>query len=112
MIKRKFDLTKIVNDGALHEGQILYFVSLPKLTCKIIKSVDGQFKVIASNKEITIYDFVTNCLGMYPPDLAAKWVRTEDGETVYDIWKRVEEFQVLEMIQSEENIWKLKKEIC
>ena len=44
--KNKFDLTGLVHDGFLKDGQTLFFVSDPKKTCKIAKQPNHEFKVI------------------------------------------------------------------
>lgn len=84
--KGKFDLNEFVKNGTLKDGQELYFVSNPKQTCKVAKQPNGDFKVVAGGETMTIHAFATKCLGMDPPDHATKWVRTEKGVTLYDIW--------------------------
>lgn len=84
--KGKFDLTHIVHAGYLKEGQVLFFVSDPKKTCKVTKLPNGEFKVIAGGETITVHAFAQKCLGMDPPDHASKWFRDEKGATLYDLW--------------------------
>jgi len=84
--KGKFDLNEFVKNGTLKDGQDLYFVSNPKQTCKVAKQPNGDFKVVAGGETMTIHAFATKCLGMDPPDHATKWLRTEKGVTLYDIW--------------------------
>ncbi|MFL5812617.1 MAG: hypothetical protein ACJ763_03495 [Bdellovibrionia bacterium] len=88
--KNKFDLTHLVHDGSLKDGQVLFFVSDPKKTCKITKQPNGEFKVIvgtgAGAETMTVHAFAQKCLGMDPPDHASKWFRTESGKTLYDLW--------------------------
>lgn len=85
--KHKFDLTKLVHDGQLKDGQTLYFVSDPKKTCKVTKQPNHEYKVVVDGKEtMTIHAFAQKCLGMDPPDHAAKWFRTESNKTLFDLW--------------------------
>ena len=84
--KGKFDLTQLVSDGNVKDGQDLYFVSNPKQTCKITKMPNGEFKVTANGEVMTVHAFATKCLGMDPPDHATKWLRDEKGSTLYDFW--------------------------
>jgi replicative superfamily II helicase len=84
--KNKFDLTHLVHQGHLKDGQTLCFVSDPKKTCKIQKQPNGEFKVIAEKETMTIHGFAQKCLGQEPPDHATKWLRTESGMCLYDIW--------------------------
>jgi hypothetical protein len=84
--KNKFDLGHLVHDGALKDGQTLYFVSDAKKTCKIAKQPNGEYKVVVGTETMTIHAFAQKCLGMDPPDHASKWFRTEGGKTLYDLW--------------------------
>jgi hypothetical protein len=84
--KNKFDLTHLVHEGVLKDGQLLLFVSDPKKTCKLSKQPNGEFKVVVGPETMTIHAFAQKCLGMDPPDHASKWFRTEGGKTLYDLW--------------------------
>ncbi len=88
--KGKFDLTALVHDGYLNDGQKLFFVSDPSKFCKIKKFPNGEFKVTVETGKVvelmTPHQFATKCLGMDPPDHAAKWLRTEDNKILFDIW--------------------------
>ena len=84
--KGKFDLTSLVHQDYLKDGQTLYFVSDPSKTCKITKQPNHDFKVVVDKETMTIHAFAQKCLGQEPPDHAAKWVRTEKGQTLYDLW--------------------------
>jgi len=86
--KKKFDLTHLVHHGLLQNGQALYYVSDPSLSCTVTKQPNGEFKVVtAQEKEtITVFAFVQRCLGQEPPDHASKWLRTDSGKTLYDLW--------------------------
>ncbi len=84
--KNKFDLTYLVHHGYVKDGQTLFFVSEPKKFCKISKQPNGEFKVIAEKETMTVHAFAQRCLGQDPPDHASKWLRTETGKTLYDLW--------------------------
>lgn len=84
--KKKFDLTHLVHDGSLKDGQTLLYVSDPTKKCQIIRQVNGEFKVTNGVETMTVHAFATQCLGQEPPDHAAKWLRTEDGRSLYDLW--------------------------
>jgi hypothetical protein len=84
--KHKFDLTHLVHAGSLKDGQTLYFVSDPSQTCKLAKQPNGEFKVTVNKETMTLHAFAQKCLGQEPPDHATKWVRTEAGKSVFDLW--------------------------
>lgn len=84
--KNKFDLTQMVHDGLVKDGQVLYFVSDPKKTCKVTKQPNNEYKVVVGNETTTVHAYATKCLGMDPPDHAAKWFRNEKGQTLFELW--------------------------
>jgi len=84
--KNKFDLTYLVHQGCLNDGQVLYFVSDPSKTCVITKQPNGEYKVKNKTETTTIHGFAQTCLGQEPPDHASKWLRTDGGKTLYEIW--------------------------
>jgi len=84
--KNKFDLTGLVQDGVLKDGQMLYFVSDPSKSCKIVRQPNHEYKVLAGGELITIHAFAQKCLGQDPPDHASKWVRDEKGTTLFAYW--------------------------
>lgn len=84
--KHKFDLTHLVHLGLLANGQTLFYVSDPKKTCKINKQPNGEYKVTVGIETMTIHAFAQSCLGQEPPDHATKWLRTEQGKSLYEIW--------------------------
>ncbi len=85
--KNKFDLTHLVHNGDLKDGETLYFVADPAKTCQVTKQPNGEFKV-KTNKggTTTIHAFAQTCLGTEPPDHASKWFRNQSGKTLYEIW--------------------------
>ena len=84
--KKKFDLTALVHQGYLKDGQTLYFVSDPSKNCRVTKQPNGEYKVLVGEKTVTVHAFAQECLGMDPPDHASKWFRTDDGKTLYELW--------------------------
>ena len=91
--KNKFDLTALVSHGYLKDGQTLFFVSDPKRTCKIARQPNGEYKVVHGKGEVvTVHAFAQLCLGQEPPDHAAKWLRTENGKTLYDYWHAEDDY--------------------
>ncbi len=91
--KNKFDLTHLVNDGYLKNTQTLYYVSDPSKTCKIAKQPNGEYKVTAGVETMTVHAFAQRCLGQDPPDHASKWLRTENGKTLYELWHAEEDLE-------------------
>ncbi len=86
--KNKFDLTQLVHDGVLKEGQTVCFVSDPSKSAKVTKLLNGEFKLArGAGAPITVHAFAQECLGQEPPNHASVWVRTESGKTLYDLWK-------------------------
>ena len=84
--KHKFDLSHLVSEGSLKDGQTLYFVSDPAKKVTIVRQINGEYKVSNGKETMTIHAFVLQCLGQEPPDHASKWVRTEANKTLYDFW--------------------------
>lgn len=90
--KKKFNLTKLVHKHQLSDGQQLFFVSDPSKSCKVTKQPDGEFKVTDSKgKTFTVHEFASKCLNTEPPDHASKWLRTEGGNTLYELWHAEDE---------------------
>jgi hypothetical protein len=92
--KGKFDLTKLVHEGFLKEGEVLHFVSDHTKTCAVQKQPNGEFKVVVKGEKdttTTIHAFAQVCLGQEPPNHATYWFANTQGETVYQIWQRSEE---------------------
>ena len=84
--KHKFDLTQLVHDGHVKDGDTLFFVSDPTKTCKITKQPNGEFKVTSGKETFTVHAFAEKCLGQEPPNHASQWLRTSGGKTLYDFW--------------------------
>lgn len=85
--KGKFDLTALVHQGYLKDGESLFFVSDPSKSCKITKQPNGEYKVTVGPKTtMTVHAFAQQCLGTEPPDHASKWLKTQKGSTLYELW--------------------------
>lgn len=84
--KHKFDLTHLVHQGSVKEGQTLTYVSDPSKTCKVAKQPNGEFKVTVGAETMTVHAFAQKCLGQEPPDHATKWIRVQNGPTLYELW--------------------------
>ncbi len=88
--KNKFDLTHLVHDGYVKEGETLFFVSDPSKTCVVTKMPNHEYKVtIGTGEEAevsTIHHFAEKCLGTEPPIHAAKWLRNAKNQTLFDLW--------------------------
>ena len=67
-------------------GRRSIYVSDPSKTCKVTKQPNGEYKVTVGAETLTVHTFAQKCLGQEPPDHASKWVRTEAGKTLFDLW--------------------------
>ena len=88
--KNKFDLTTLVHDGYLKDGQKVAFVSDPSKAAIVKKQPNGEFKLEIKGEVLTVHAFAQKCLGTEPPDHAPRWLKTVDGpqanKTLYEIW--------------------------
>jgi hypothetical protein len=91
--KGKFDLSRLVHDGFVKDGETLYFVSNPAQFFQIQKQPNHEFKIIADEATTTVHAFAIKCLGTEPPDHASRWFRNAKGETLYELWQRAEDQQ-------------------
>jgi hypothetical protein len=85
--KNKFDLTHLVRDGFVAEGETLFFVSDPKLSCVVKKMPDHEFKLDCKGETMTVHAVAVKFLGTEPPDHACRWLRTTNGKTLYELWQ-------------------------
>ena len=85
--KKKFDLTHLVHAGYLKDGEVLYFLSDPSKTVKVSKQPNGEYKVLLGKEIMTVHSTAQTFLGTEPPDHASKWLRKEDGKTLYQLWQ-------------------------
>lgn len=94
--KNKFDLTALVHDGSIKDGETVAFVSDPTKTAKVTKQPNGEYKLAVGNgktvETLTVHAFAQRCLGQDPPDHATKWLKTTTGKTLYEIWHADEDY--------------------
>jgi len=86
--KNKFNLAQLLQDGLVKESQKIIFVSDPTKFCTVKKMPNGDCKLETKKGETTVHHFAQECLGQDPPDHAAKWLRTENGVTLYELWQK------------------------
>jgi hypothetical protein len=90
--KGKFDLTKLVHDGFLKDGEKIFFVSNPTFYAIVAKQPNNEYKITTyEGTTTTIHAFAQVCLGTESPDHATRWFRNEKGSTVYQIWQDSED---------------------
>lgn len=92
--KHKFDLTALVRSELIKEKETLFFVSDPAKTAVITKQPNGEFKLLCLKETMTVHAVAQKFLGQEPPDHASKWLRTQSGKTLYDLWKQDEEMDL------------------
>ena len=85
--KNKFDLTHLVHDGYVKEGETLYFISNPSMTCTVKKMPNHEFKVEHKGEVFTVHAISQKFLGTEPPDHACRWLRNSSGKTLYELWQ-------------------------
>ncbi|MGE4232924.1 MAG: hypothetical protein AB7F43_06290 [Bacteriovoracia bacterium] len=87
--KNKFDLSHLVHEGYLNEGDKVFFVSNPDQCATVKKAPNGEFKLQTDgSKEFsTVHAFAQKCLGQEPPNHASCWLRTASGKTLYELWQ-------------------------
>lgn len=85
--KNKFDLTHLVKDGLVKEGETLFFVSDPKMSCVVKKMPDHEYKLECAKETLTVHAVAVKFLGTEPPDHACRWLRTANGKTLYELWQ-------------------------
>ena len=91
--KGKFDLTHLVHDGQVKDGEKFYFVSDPTKAFTVQKQPTGEFKIFTPEGVTTVHAFAQKCLGTEPPDHASRWFRNEKGTTLYQMWQADQEEQ-------------------
>jgi hypothetical protein len=89
--KNKFNLTNLVHQGLVKEGEKLVFVSDNSKIATIYKTVHHEYKLLVDKAELTVFQFVQACLGQEAPDHASKWLKTENGATLYELWQKNDE---------------------
>jgi hypothetical protein len=84
--KNKFDLTHLVHDGVIKNGETLFFVSDPGKICVVTMQPNHEYKVMVGKEVTTLHAYAQQLLGQEPPDHAAKWFRTAKNKTLFEIW--------------------------
>ena len=88
--KGKFDLTKLVREGILNEGQKFYFVSDPSKLFVVCKQPNGEYKIQTEEGVTTVHAFAQQCLGTEPPNHATHWFKNDSGKTLFELWDQYE----------------------
>jgi hypothetical protein len=86
--KHKFDLTTLVRHGHVKAGETLFFISNPAFTCTIKMMPNHEYKVEHKAEIYTVHAMSQKFLGTESPDHASKWLRTQKGTTLYDLWQQ------------------------
>lgn len=89
--KGKFDLTRLVHDGYVKDGETFFFVSNPAFSATVQKQPSGEFKFFTVDGVTTVHAFATKCLGTECPDHASRWFKNSKNDTLYQIWQLSEE---------------------
>jgi len=85
--KGKFDLTKLVHDGYVKDGEVFAFVSDPSKQFTVQKQPNHEYKIKTSEGTTTVHAFAQTCLGQEPPNHASYWFKNVNGKTLYEIWQ-------------------------
>ncbi len=85
--KGKFDLTKLVHDGFIKDGETFSFVSDPTKQFTVQKQPNNEYKIKTAAGTTTVHAFAQTCLGQEPPNHASYWFKNSKGETMYQIWQ-------------------------
>lgn len=85
--KGKFDLTRLVHDGFIKDGETFAFVSDPTKTFTVQKQPNNEYKIKTAEGTTTVHAYAQACLGQEPPNHASYWFKNAKGETLYQIWQ-------------------------
>jgi len=85
--KNKFDLTNLVSNGWLKEGDKLFFVSDPAQFCVVTRMPNHEYKVTHNKEIFTVHAVAQKFLGTEPPEHASRWLRDQKGATLYQLWQ-------------------------
>ena len=91
--KGKFDLTGLVHDGFLKDGEKIFFVSNTDLFATVQKQHNNEYKILTPDGVSTVHAFAQKCLGTEPPDHASRWFQNAKKETLYQLWQSAEDQQ-------------------
>ncbi|HRK01342.1 MAG TPA: hypothetical protein PLH57_01640 [Oligoflexia bacterium] len=85
--KKKFDLSHLVHEGYLKDGDSISFVSDPSKTAKIMKQPNGEYKLKVGKETVTtLHAYSMELLGQEPPNHASCWFKAPNGKTLYELW--------------------------
>lgn len=85
--KKKFDLSHLVHQGYLKDGETISFVSDPAKTAVLMKQPNGEYKLkIGKDTILTLHAYAMQLLGQEPPNHASCWFRAQSGKTLYELW--------------------------
>ena len=86
--KGKFDLTRLVHEGYLKDGQKIFFVSNPSFFALVTKQPNNEYKLKTfEGTTTTVHAFAQQCLGTEPPEHASRWFKVENNSTLYELWQ-------------------------
>lgn len=86
--KGKFDLTKLVHDGYVKDGETFSFVSDPTKKFTVQKQPNHEYKIkTPDGKTSTVHAYAQECLGQEPPNHASYWFKNTSGKTLYEVWQ-------------------------
>ena len=85
--KNKFDLTNLVHQGYVKDGETVFFVSDPAKTAIVKKQPNGEYKLLYGKETVTVHALAQKFLGQDPPDHASRWLRTKSNRTLYELWQ-------------------------
>ncbi len=86
--RNKFDLTALVHHHLVKEGDKLCFVSDPNQFGVVTKQPNGEYKLMVAKETMTVHAAAQKFLAQDPPDHASRWLRTEAGRTLYELWQQ------------------------
>jgi len=92
----EFSLTNLVHEGHLQQGQTLYFVSgMGQKRCTIEEQGKDYQLIDGAGMAVSAQAFVTECMGTDPVDHPTKWIRTEDGKLLFDLWHEYDQRKII-----------------
>ena len=84
--KKSLDLTKLVREEQIQNGEKFYFVSDPAKWFIVAKQPNNEYKIQTPEGVTTIHAYAQACLGSEPPTHASHWFKNDKGKTLYEIW--------------------------
>ena len=86
--KGKFDLTKLVQDGYVKDGETFFFVSDPSKSFTVQRQPNHEYKIKTAEGVTTVHAYAQACLGQEPPNHASYWFKNTNGEILYQVWQK------------------------